>query len=192
MAKKKGNDRQRQQRAQKRKARQQKRKASAGRTAPRVEVRGASVHDLAGLSVPHPERCLPPVHVDDRGKVVDDPRTVLGLPPGPLDEAQVRAAWRQALIAHPPEQDPEGARVAREARDRLVDPAQAIPRELGVLHVPDAKAWGLESTEIPVAERLDAESRLVGQAVLYAMFEDALWHQGLSERAANRRGWARR
>lgn len=129
----------------------------------------------ARLTPPRPERLLPAVYVDAQGEVVPDPREVLSLPPGPVDAEAVRAAWLAATRARPPERDPEGARRVREARDRLIAPERWLERELGVLQVPNADAWGLAAAPPQTAGgRLDAEGRLAGMAVLYALVEDAL------------------
>lgn len=128
------------------------------------------------LHPPLPERCLPPVYVRGDGVAVPDPRRELGLPEGPITPDEVRAAWRQALLDRPPERDPRGAELAREARDRLLNPDQLLDRELGVLHVPDPRAWGLIA-EPP--SPLTSEARLLGQLALYCLVEEELWNQGL-------------
>jgi len=187
VARKKKHNRKRQKRGQKknqdRRQRQRQRRSQAP-TGSGIDdgfwndTKPVSKHAPRSLLVPHPERCLPPVYVANGGQVIEDPRTVLGLPTGPLDEQTVRAAWRQALVAHPPEQDPDGARRIHEARDRLVDPKEWLARQLGVLHVPDPEAWDLSSTDPPEAttDRLDAKTRLLGEAVLYALLEAELDH----------------
>lgn len=131
---------------------------------------------------PLPERLHPPVHVDGEGLVVPDPRAVLGLSASETDPAAIRAAWREALLAQPPEQFPEEARVAREARDRLIDDARFLERQLGVLSVPDADAWGLPelAADHPPPASLTMEDRLLGQALLYALLESEMWDHGLS------------
>ena len=122
------------------------------------------------------------VHVDGEGRAVPDPRAILGVDPDEHDAVVIRHAWRDTLLAHPPESDPHGAREAREARDRLLDPQRVLERELGTLHVPDPDAWGLPDLR-PERTRpgVTPEARLLGQAVLYTLLEEALWTDGLGE-----------
>lgn len=141
------------------------------------------------LVPPSPERCLPPVHVDRSGQAVPDPRALLGLPAdGPLDPAGVQEAYREQLLEHPPEADPRGARQLREARDRLLDPDRFLERTLGILHVPDPDAWDLPrpgyadpSSPSDPQGQLTPEARLLGQAALYTLVEEALWNEGIRE-----------
>lgn len=122
------------------------------------------------------------VHVDAEGRAVPDPHKVLGIDPEERDAATIRRAWRDTLLAHPPESDPHGAREAREARDRLLDPTRVLERELGTLQVPDPDAWGLPDLR-PERTRpgVTPDARLLGQAVLYTVLEEALWTEGLGE-----------
>jgi len=124
------------------------------------------------------QRCLPPLHVDRHGRPVPDPWQSLGLQPrdGSVPHDEVRAAYRQRLLAAPPESDPQRARLLREARDRLCDPRQVLDRELGVLHLPDPQAWDLPGEDESSAEDglLPAADRIVGQLFLYALLEDRL------------------
>lgn len=128
---------------------------------------------------PLPERCRPPVLLDADGHPVPDPRVVLGLPAGPLDPDAVRAAWQRASLDHPAERDPDGAERVRRARDRLLDPAAVLEREIGVLLVPDPVAWGLPGPVEPAEDTIAPEARLLGQLALYALVEEALWTEGL-------------
>ncbi len=174
--KKKNAERRRKQRASSRREKQRRKRAEDGGTGSTPPTPPAvSGHRLLRIAGDAPERSLAPVHIDRTGAVVPDPRAELGLPlDGVLGEATVRAAYRARLIECPPEQDPERARRAREARDRLLDPEAALEDALGVLHVPDAAAWGLQASDSPTDQRLPASARLLGQSVLYAMLEDAL------------------
>lgn len=129
----------------------------------------------------HADRCAPPVCVDDDGRAVADPYAVLLLPPGPLPHEQVLDAARQRLIDCPPERSPREAQRVLEARSRLLDPQQLEARHLGVLHVPDPEAWGCarpggtSDDDAP----LTPLARLLGQALLYTLVEEALWTDGL-------------
>lgn len=157
--------------------RERRRKNAAG---PATQPRGGAPGGR--VAAPDPRTLRPPVHFTADGERIDAPEQVLGLAAGNRDPAQVRAAWTKRLREHPPEQDPEGARRLREARDRLLDPKRLIERELGVLRVPDAQAWGLPTS--PLAEDaglLDAQARLLGQAALYVLVEDALMREGLHD-----------
>ena len=133
------------------------------------------------LSPPVPSSCLPPVHVDKTGVAVPDPYAVLELEPG-ATPGNIREAFRDQLLAHPPEQSPKQARRIREARDRLIDDAQFAARRLGVLHVPDIAALGLPRPGRESEHPLTPEARLLGQAVLYTLVEEALWTNGLGQR----------
>jgi hypothetical protein len=127
------------------------------------------------LTPPRHDRLQDPVHFDRTGQTIESPRALLGLDAGERDPERIRAAWLEKLRLNPPEQDPEGARRLRDARDLLLDPQRWIERELGVVAVPDARAWGLpEPSERPVDDRLDCEGRLLGQLVMYALLEDTL------------------
>lgn len=180
----KKNPREKQKRAQAKKARKAAaRKKAAGKRPSTPRLSGAMdwtapfIPDLPlpALSPPRPERLAPAVYVDASGQIVPDPRAVLGLGPGPLDEPTVRQAWLAATRAAPPERDPEGARRAREARDRLILPDRWREREFGVLQAPDGAAWGLpDAPPGPSEPRLDAVGRLAAATVLYALVEDAL------------------
>lgn len=173
MAKNKNREKERQKRAEKRK---QKRKGIS--SAPRA-AEGVSDEFPEDLEPPEAQRCLPPIFVDRNRAIIPDPRSTLGLATNRTPtEAEVRDGWRKTLMDHPPEQDPEGARLAREARDRLLNPDYFLERELGVLHVPDPRQWPLPAPEPP---RLDATRRLTAETLLYALVEDALWDQGLEE-----------
>jgi hypothetical protein len=139
--------------------------------------------DLDELGLHPPTDNSRPVHVDADGRALPDPHAELGLSPGERDPNTIRAAWRQTMLDRPPESDPEGARAAREARDRLLDPTRILERELGLLHVPDPDAWDLPDLRgEAVRARLSPESRLLGQAVLYAMLEEHLWTRGFGDR----------
>ena len=175
MGKKDKKDKQKRAQAKKaRKAEARRRRHSAPAGPGPERTRAPHLPD-ARLAPPRPERLAAPVYVDAKGEVVPDPWALLGLSPGAIDEATVRTAWLAATRASPPERDPDGARRAREARDRLVDPERWLERELGVLRAPDADAWGLADTPPGAAGgRLDAEGRLAAAAVLYALVEDAI------------------
>ncbi len=167
MARKNKRSKKRRQQIRKRKQRQQ---ATQRRSAP---VASQQTH------------CHPPIHVGADRTIVADPFTVLGLPPGATPEA-IQTAWRNAMLEYPPEQHPDKATTLRQARDRLLAPERFIERELGVLHVPRPEAFNLSvSTEAP--EKLDALGRLLGQAALYALVEEALWGEALKKRYRRRR-----
>jgi hypothetical protein len=123
---------------------------------------------LPPIDPPEPQRCLPAVTLDATGKSVDDPYALLGVTRD-ADEPAIMAAWRARIVECPPERDPEGARRLLEARQRLLDPARVIERELGALHVPDPDQFGLPAPETGVM--LSARDRLVGQLALYALLE---------------------
>jgi len=127
------------------------------------------------------EKVLPPVFLDGHGHLLGDPWTALGLSPGTSDEEGIRAAYRERLLESPPEQDPDRARLIREARDHLLDPDRGLERLAGTLALPDPAAWGLEggATE-SVGQLLPARQRLAAQAVLHVIAEDLL----LAEAAA--------
>lgn len=171
---------------QKAKQRREHRKAAGDRPseAPvrsRAPVAPAPFTPRIPLDPPVPERCLAPGYLDAAGRSTDDPYAVLGLPPGERAEPVVQEAWKRNLRAHPPERDPEGARRALEARQRLTDPTRVVERELGVVHLPDPAAWGFaaEAAEASTGStRLSSAERLVGQALLYALLEDHI--QGLA------------
>ncbi len=55
----------------------------------------------------------------------DDPFAVLCVEPG-ADDAAVRAAYRDAVRAHPPTRDPEGFKAVRQAYERLQNPASRV------------------------------------------------------------------
>lgn len=130
------------------------------------------------LDPPGLERCGPPICIDATGCRVPDPYAVLGLEASrgeSLSEEEIRAAYRQRLLDHPPEQNPEVARRLVAARDRMLDPERVIEREIGVLHPPDPEAWGLlapAKSDVRASRRLDALGRLMGQLVLYTLVED--------------------
>ena len=176
-----------QKRAQKRR---EERRARRNRTRPGGEPRRSLFELPAGGWEPEPEaiffdppgldRCGPPIYIDATGCRVPDPYATLGLDASqsslPSVE-EVRAACRQRLLEHPPEQNPETARALVAARDRLIDPERVIEREVGVLHVPGPEVWGLPAVSAigdRGARRLDALGRLMGQLVLYALVEDEL------------------
>ena len=149
------------------------------------EKRRQAMQRGAAPSAPSPSHCHPPIHVTADRTVTADPFTVLGLPPGASPEA-IQAAWRDAMLAYPPEQHPDKATALRQARDRLLDPERFIERELGVLHIPRPEAFGL-SAPTTAPEKLDALGRLLGQAALYALVEEALWGEALKKRYRRRR-----
>jgi hypothetical protein len=172
--KKKQKDRKRQQRAEKRRDKSKRRRADrAGRT-PAVAAPGATPHLPAPtLDLPAKDKLGPPIYVGAGGELLEDPRAVLEMAEGDDD---VRGAWRRALLAHPPEREPERARQIREARDRLIAPERYAERELGVLRVPDPDAWGLPAAEAtPAIEaRLPPAARLLAQTALYALIDETL------------------
>ena len=61
------------------------------------------------LAPPELSRCLPAIFINEDPQIVPDPWAVLGLPPNTSDATAIRNAWRESIIATPPEQDPEGA-----------------------------------------------------------------------------------
>lgn len=167
MGKKNKNNKQRERRRQSKPAPKREQKSAAPKpSAPNRADLGSSIDP------PMPERLRPEIYLDQMGRVVPDPFVVLGLAPGTLDEESIRTAFRTKTIAHPPEIEPERALQIREARDRLLDPARLLERELLVLRPPDPAAWPLGAD---VSEKIDAQARLVGQVALYALLEDALW-----------------
>jgi hypothetical protein len=117
----------------------------------------------------------PPLFVNGQNQVVPNPWEVLGLPANTFDPDAVRSAWRRSLLDHPPEQDPEGALRLNEARDRLLDEKRWAERELGTLHVPNPDTFGLPTHLDPwQAGLMDAQTRLLGQSLLYALLEQDL------------------
>jgi hypothetical protein len=116
-----------------------------------------------------------PLYVNAQAQPVPNPWEVLGLPPNTFDPDAVRSAWRRRLLEHPPEQDPEGALRLNEARDRLLDERRWVERELGTLYIPNPDTWGLPTALDPWQVNLmDARTRLLGQALLYALLEQDL------------------
>lgn len=113
-----------------------------------------------------PAICLAPIHINDSGVAIEDPREVLGVAAASDDDA-IRDAWCRRIVERPPERDPEGARQLLEAREHLLDPGRVFARELGLLHVPDPAAFQLPRP----ADVLPAYARLVGQLALYALLE---------------------
>jgi hypothetical protein len=114
---------------------------------------------------------------------VPDPRAVLAVPPD-ADPTSVREAFKRAIVAHPPDREPRHAEQIRRARDRLLDPALLLTRELGVLHVPDGHAWGLPMPAPASHDGLTDEARLLGQLAVMCLVEEALWTSGLGDRYA--------
>lgn len=166
MSKKRGERKQRQKQRQK----EALAKRSQSIAAPQAPVRA--------IDPPLPERLRPPVYVDAQGHPIPDPFETLGIPRGTTDESTIRAAFREETIAHPPEQEPERARQIREARDRLIEAPRFLEREALELRVPDPDAWQLGETPKP---RVDTWARLMGQAALYALVEDALSSEPATE-----------
>jgi len=152
-----------------REKRRQKKATKPRRTTPPAASARRFVEPAPPTLWPEPEGLTDPIFLAADGRVVPDPHAVLGLEPGTLDVDAIQTAFREAIVAHPPEREPERAREIREARDRLVDPERFLERELLVVRPLEPRtAGGAEES------RLDAEARLVGQAVLYALVEDAL------------------
>ena len=60
-------------------------------------------------------------------------------------------------------------------------PARFAERHLGILHVPDPDAWDLPRPGRADDRVLTPEARLLGQAVLYTLVEEALWTEGLGQ-----------
>ena len=118
---------------------------------------------------PDPTNTHPPVFVWPDGRRGPGPHAVLGLPED-ATQAQVDAAFRAAMLAHPPEQEPDLARRIREAREVLRAPEHVLRRYAGRLRIPDADAWGLAPPEAE-PERLSDQDRLLGLAALYALAE---------------------
>jgi len=174
--------------ARKKKRERQKRKRTRERARKakiRAQQKQRDEHraDADPLTTPHPERCRPPIYVDKEGHRVLNLREALELDAEHVSQVVIRQAYRDLLIQHPPELEPEIALTLREARDFLLSPEHFFERELGMLLVPDPKAWGLPASfQEAYPELLDAETRLQGQVMLYALLEDALWDQGLKER----------
>lgn len=133
---------------------------------------------LLPLVPPALDRAHRPVHLDADGRAVPDPRGVLGVAED-ADPTTVREAFKRALLAHPPEREPRRAEQIRQARDRLLDPAHLLTRELGVAHVPDGHAWGLVMPDPPPPAGLTPEMRLLGQLAVLCLVEEELWNQGL-------------
>lgn len=174
-------DKNREKRAQQKKEKHAQRRAEAQQR--RQAVTGGATKALTAapkpFDPPRPATLGPPVYVTASGETIPDPHTTLGLTPGERDPEVIRRAWRQALIDHPPEQDPEGSRLVREARDRLLEPTRLIEREVGVLRAPDPAAWRLPTEPPPPPKRqISLMDRMTGQAVLYALVEDELTRLG--------------
>lgn len=95
-----------------------------------------------------------------------DPLQVLGLPVG-ADEPAIRAAYRAAVQAHPPERDPAGFRRVRAAFEALRDPLARAATLLSRPLLPDVDALatlGLPGPPAPTLEALLADLRA---ALLY-------------------------
>jgi hypothetical protein len=108
-------------------------------------------HEVSAYgNVPGIDRCHPPVHVSRECLPVPDPIAVLGLDPKRRHAPEeVAAAARAALLAHPPEREPEAARDILDARDRLVRQERVLERELGALYVPRPAAFDLPTDPPP-------------------------------------------
>lgn len=140
----------------------------------------SDLYDLP-LVPPAAGRARKPVHVDGQGHVVHNPRELLGLPEGvPLTEQAIRSAWHEALLAHPPEREPEMARWIREARDHLLTAEGELALAIGRLQVPDESAWGLDGGA-DEAELQPMLNRLLAQSVIYALIEEVCWDDGMAE-----------
>ena len=60
----------------------------------------------------------------------DAAREALGLPLGEDDPAAIKRAYRQAIVAHPPDRDPARFRAARDAYELLQRPGPAARAQL--------------------------------------------------------------
>ena len=171
-----------------RKEKQRQRKRRRQECKPRAGVarsrREPAARASVDLRVRHPELAHPPVYVDARGVRVADPFDCLGLDPeAPVTQETVQAAFRAAIAATPPESNAQRAIQLVEARDRLLQPKQALTRILGDLRVPNAEHFvpGHERKPAPGAPRRaalkpdwSARSRLVAIMTLYALLEAEL------------------
>jgi hypothetical protein len=81
----------------------------------------------------------------------DDARHALSLAPGEEDAAAIKRAYRRAVLAHPPDTDPEGFRRIRDAYELLRDPWTRLDALL-VSPLPMAAPPAAPS-EIPAAPR---------------------------------------
>ena len=166
MAKKR--KKQQQEKARRRRAKRDAKRRARQKTSPDTRS-GAS---KLALEPADPSLCYPPVYISAEGRVVPDPLALLGIEEA--DPEAVHRAWREQLLLHPPEQNPERAAALTAARERLLDPEALVERELGVLHVPNPEAFGLGADEEPIDRKAAVRSRLMAQAALYAMVEEAL------------------
>lgn len=158
-------------------------------------------------AVPGAERCQAPIYLTPRMQPTADPLATLGLDPARRPtRAEIEAAYRTALAAHPPEREPEAARDILDARERLTRPSRILERELGVLYVPDPRRYDLpceappkpkpepakrKASPAPAALAADepegalapSRPRLLASLALYALVEDELEYGGLEHGA---------
>lgn len=131
-------------------------------------------NDVPPLVPAFPENCSPPIRLRLGGGTTQDPWATLGLERG-ADEQQVRAAYRRALEATPPEEDREQAARLNDARSLLLDPERICERLLGEVHVPDPDAWGVRrGGEMEPTGAMPAPARMAAQLLLYAVVEEEL------------------
>lgn len=148
-----------------------------GLSAPHQEERPMLVMPMGLLATPLfiPDD-VPKVHIDADARRTPDPWKTLGLPHGAFDPDRIQQAWRQSVLAHPPERDSAQARLYLEARDRLLDLNERESLILGELPLPPpAGAFD---------EHLDLECTLLAQSVVHALIEDHLWDHGAAEAVA--------
>ena len=147
--------------------------------------------DVPSLVPAFPENCSPPIRLRPGGGSAQDPWATLGLEPG-ADEQQVRAAYRRALEATPPEEDRERAARLNDARSLLLDPERICERILGEVCVPDPDAWGVRrGGEVEPTGAMPAPARMAAQLLLYAVVEEELLESHTPDRPRRRRGGSR-
>lgn len=123
-------------------------------------------------------RCLPRLQLDRDGQAIYHPAELLGVDSNSCTTEDVQKAYAEKLMGNP---SPEVARQLRQARDLLTTAEGRLELLRGEIYIPSAPAWELSETDATAdLGPGSAMTRLLGQALLYAMVEDQLWNEGLS------------
>lgn len=123
----------------------------------------------------------PRYYFDATGQAIPDPWATLGLSPG-ADSAAITAAYREKILAHPPETDRAGFEKISAAYRVLTAPEEVITRELrfftpidpAILAPPTSPSPAATSSPATVTTPQlpptapDAETFLAGELLLYA------------------------